>query len=107
MISRLLPRGSWSSGPLVIMMVAKPAAAPQLVPAAQTSATKISVISTPAGADIEVDGGFVGNTPSVIEVASGEHAITVSKNGYKSWERKLKANGGNVNLNVELEAQAK
>ena len=57
--------------------------------------------------DIEVDGGFVGNTPSVIEVASGEHAITVSKNGYKSWERKLKANGGNVNLNVELEAQAK
>ena len=87
--------------------MAKPAAAPQLVPAAQTSATKISVISTPAGADIEVDGGFVGNTPSVIEVASGEHAITVSKNGYKSWERKLKANGGNVNLNVELEAQAK
>jgi len=31
----------------------------------------------------------------------------VSKNGYKSWERKLKANGGNVNLNVELEAEAK
>ena len=65
------------------------------------------MISTPAGADIEVDGGFVGNTPSIIEVASGEHVITVSKNGYKSWERKLKAGGGNVNLNVELEAQAK
>jgi len=31
----------------------------------------------------------------------------VSKSGYKTWERKLKANGGNVNINAELEAEAK
>ncbi len=82
-------------------------AAPQIQQVAISNVTKMSVASNPAGADIEVDGGFVGNTPSTIDVSAGEHTVTVSKNGYKNWERKLKANGGNVNLNVELEAQAK
>jgi len=87
--------------------LAKPAiaATAQVVPVAVSSATKISINSTPAGADIEVDGAFVGNTPSTIEVATGDHTVTVSKNGFKSWERKLKAGGGNVNLTVELETK--
>ncbi|HEX3738585.1 MAG TPA: PEGA domain-containing protein [Terriglobales bacterium] len=83
------------------------AAVPQIQPVAQSNATKISVVSNPVGADIEVDGAFVGNTPSTVDVPVGDHTITVSKNGYKSWERKLKASGGNVSLNVELEAGAK
>jgi hypothetical protein len=81
--------------------------APQVQQVAISNVTKISVASSPAGADIEVDGGFVGNTPSTIDATAGEHTVTVSKNGYKSWERKLKTNGGNVNLNVELEAGVK
>lgn len=87
--------------------LAKPAiaATAQVVPVAVSSATKVSINSTPAGADIEVDGAFVGNTPSTIEVATGDHTVTVSKNGFKSRERKLKAGGGNVNLNVELETK--
>jgi hypothetical protein len=87
--------------------LAKPAiaATAQVVPVAVSSATRISINSTPAGADIEVDGAFVGNTPSTIEVATGDHTVTVSKNGFKSWERKLKAGGGNVNLTVELETK--
>ena len=84
-----------------------PTTAPQIQQVAISNVTKMSVASNPAGADIEVDGGFVGNTPSTVDVSTGEHTVTVSKNGYKNWERKLKANGGNVNLNVELEAQAK
>lgn len=84
----------------------RPAAA-QVVQVAESNVTKISVASNPAGADIEVDGGFVGNTPSTIAVPPGDHIVKVSKTGFKDWERKLKANGGNVNLNVELEAQAK
>jgi hypothetical protein len=81
------------------------ATTPQLQTIAQTSTTKISVTSNPASADIEVDGGFVGNTPSTIELASGDHTVMVTKTGYKPWERKLKANGGNVSLNIELEAK--
>ena len=84
-----------------------PAPAPPVQQAAATSMTKLSIASTPAGADIEVDGGFVGNTPSTIEVALGDHTITVSKSGFKSWERKLKVTGGSVNLTAELEAQTK
>ncbi len=83
----------------------KPAAQVQQV--AQSSTTKLSIVSTPNAADIEVDGGFVGNTPSTVEVPSGEHTVTVSRNGYKTWQRKLRASGGDVNLNVELEPQAK
>jgi len=70
-----------------------------------SSQTAISITSTPPGADLEVDGKFVGNTPSSVSLASGEHAIKVTKKGYKAWERNLTASGGSVNLNAELEQQ--
>jgi hypothetical protein len=82
----------------------KPVPAAPLQQAAESNMTKIAVESSPAGADIEVDGGFVGNTPSEIELPAGEHTVIISKKGYNSWERKLKASGGSVKLNVELEA---
>src|SRR4051812_15676080 len=44
--------------------------------------------SVPPGADIEVDGSFVGSTPSDLEVGDGEHMISVRKTGFKEWSRK-------------------
>jgi PEGA domain len=74
-------------------------------PASATA--KLLLESEPSGADIEVDGSFVGNTPSDVQVADGEHAITVKKTGFKNWERKLKvSSGSNVHLNAELEKTA-
>ena len=67
------------------------------------SAGKISVSSTPPSADIEVDGSFVGNTPSTIETTPGDHLLAVKKSGYKTWERKLKVTGGTVTIAAELE----
>jgi hypothetical protein len=87
--------------------ILKESTAAQVQQMGETNLTKLSVVSNPAGADIEVDGAFVGNTPSIVDVLVGDHTVTVSKNGYKSWERKLKASGGSVSLNVELEAGAK
>ena len=80
----------------------------QLVSVSQTSASpvavgQLSVSSNPAGADIEVDGNFVGNTPSAVDVASGEHTVVVKKSGYKDWSRTLKVTGGTVTLSVEFE----
>ncbi len=72
-----------------------PAAAPQVV--------RVSVSSTPDGADIEVDGSFAGNTPSTIELPPGEHSVTVTKAGCKPWTRKIKLSGGEVRLIAELE----
>jgi hypothetical protein len=67
-------------------------------------AAKLHVESVPPAADIEVDGDFVGNTPSDVQVAEGEHTVTVKKLGFKAWERKLKVSGGSsVNLGAELE----
>jgi hypothetical protein len=73
--------------------------------AADSNETHVSVASMPTGADIEVDGSFVGNTPSTINLPAGDHTVVVSKSGCKTWERKMKANGGTVNLNLELEQQ--
>ena len=68
------------------------------------STARVSVSSTPDGADIEVDGSFSGNTPSDLEVLEGEHSITVKKTGYKNWERKMKlVAGSNIRLSVEME----
>lgn len=67
----------------------------------------ISISSTPQGADVEVDGSFMGNTPSQLSLSVGDHSIKVTKTGFKPWERKLKVSGGNVSLNADLEqAQA-
>ena len=71
-------------------------------PAAEAQATLV-VDSAPPGADIEVDGGFVGNTPSTVTVAPGSHEITVKKKGFADWTRKLNVTGGNVRLSAELE----
>jgi len=72
--------------------------------ASQTSNNgRISVASTPPNADIEVDGTFVGNTPSVVELTTGEHEITIKKSGYHAWQRKMKILSGSINVTAELE----
>jgi hypothetical protein len=85
------------------------AAAPAMaVPAAVPTTAKVSVTSIPDGADIEVDGSFVGNTPSDIDVAAGDHTVTVKKGGFQNWEKKLRvSSGSNVRLKVEMEKGAK
>jgi len=65
----------------------------------------IEITSVPAGADVELDGNFIGNTPSSIGVSPGDHTIGVKKKGYKTWERKIKVSSGRVNVSAELEAE--
>jgi hypothetical protein len=90
-----------------IPAVEAPAAAPAVaaVPAAAISSTaKLQIDSTPPGADIEVDGSFVGSTPSDVQVAEGDHTVVVKKSGFKNWERKLKSSAGSsVHISAELE----
>ena len=45
--------------------------------------------SDSSGAEIYVDGKFVGQTPSTIQLASGSHHIEVKSPGKSSWERDL------------------
>jgi hypothetical protein len=63
----------------------------------------LNVASIPDNADIEIDGNFVGNTPSSLQLAPGDHIIVVKKTGYKGWQRKMKVAGGDVSVKAELE----
>jgi hypothetical protein len=83
-----------------------PLAAPS-APSAAPSVDQASLIidSTPPGADIEIDGAFVGNTPSTISVVPGSHQIAVKKKGFADWAKTLNVTGGNVHLNAELDQQ--
>lgn len=84
--------------------MAKFGAAPPLAPSASTAQASLVIDSTPPGADIEVDGGFVGNTPSTVSVSAGNHEITIKKKGFSDWSRMLNVSGGNVHLDANLEA---
>jgi len=72
--------------------------------ATATGQASLAVDSTPPGADIEVDGSFVGNTPSSVSVASGAHTITVKKRGYADWSRTLNVTSGSIHLSADLQA---
>jgi hypothetical protein len=65
----------------------------------------LTVESTPPGADIEIDGAFVGNTPSTVTVTTGSHQIAVKKKGFTDWSRTLSVTGGAVHLNAGLEQE--
>ena len=78
-----------------------PPSAPPAPPAAVQASLVID--STPPGADIEIDGAFVGNTPSTVSVAPGNHQIAVKKKGFTDWSKTLNITGGSVHLDAELE----
>ncbi len=69
------------------------------------SASSLTVESSVAGAEIEVDGAFVGSTPSTVSVTPGQHTISVKKKGYAEWSKTMNVSGSSVRLNAELEAK--
>jgi hypothetical protein len=74
---------------------------------ATSARTLVLFSSTPPGAEIQMDGSFVGQTPSSIPVSPGEHSIRITKSGYKLWERTVGTVGGDVTITAELEAEPK
>jgi hypothetical protein len=74
-------------------------------PAAAPAQASLAIDSTPPGADIEIDGSFVGNTPSTVTVLPGIHEIIVTKKGFEDWGRKLNVTSGTIHLNAELDAE--
>jgi hypothetical protein len=85
--------------------VAQPAAVQQPTTPGQTGVS-VTVDSNPAAADIEVDGNFVGNTPSTISLTQGSHEISVKKKGFVDWTRKMNVTGGSVHLSATLDPKS-
>jgi hypothetical protein len=67
------------------------------------SEANVSLSSAPEGAEITVNGLFVGSTPSSIQLSEGEHEIVIQKRGFKAWERRTRITGGKVTIEAELE----
>lgn len=82
--------------------VPEPLTPVQAPPAAQSST--IVIKSTPDGADITVDGKFVGSTPSTLTLMAGDHSIRIEKSGFKLWTRAMTvSSAGSVNIDATLE----
>jgi hypothetical protein len=74
---------------------------PQANPASDPSATCMSYtgacvafVSDPLGADVYVDGKFVGNTPSTLTLTVGSHEIRIEAATLKPWSRTFDAVAG-------------
>jgi len=59
-----------------------------------SGATKVTVQSDPAGAEIYLDEQFVGSTPSILVVAPGKHAFRLHAAGRADWSRQLNVLAG-------------
>ena len=84
--STLQPAGEAGSA------VAGPVAA--LGPGASVPAT-VAIKSEPDGAEIELDGAFIGNTPANVKVEPGAHSFVVKK-GPASWSRSIQIQPGST-----------
>ncbi|HXZ32865.1 MAG TPA: PEGA domain-containing protein [Terriglobales bacterium] len=91
----------------------KPVAAPATTtgtsapPPIAPQQAQLQISSDPAGADIEIDGNYVGSTPSTIGAAAGQHEVSIKKSGFKPWERKITVSTGQISVNASLEPESK
>jgi hypothetical protein len=83
---------------------ASPAPA-QIVPQAAPDAEVLTQVSSdPSGADIALDGDYVGSTPSQIKLKPGTHFVKITKKGFQPWERSIKVEAGESrSIAAELE----
>ncbi|HEX6502981.1 MAG TPA: PEGA domain-containing protein [Terriglobales bacterium] len=89
--------GVGSGGPALV------AASATSTTAASSATAELEISSQPGGADIEIDGNFVGSTPSTVGVAAGQHKVVVKKAGFKDWSREMTVSSGHVSLAAQLE----
>lgn len=93
------PAGAHASPPA-------PPATPAAVATEVAVPCSVFVKSSPNGADITVDGKFVGSTPSNLKLPPGDHKIVVEISGYKGWERTMTVMaGGSVTIDAKLQEE--
>jgi hypothetical protein len=92
------------SKPAPATAAADPPASPTPTVTAAEAEAIIALVSTPAGADVNVDDAFVGNTPATLKLKPGKHTIKVSMTGYKDWSRDMNVlSGSQVSLNATMD----
>ena len=59
--------------------------------------------SSPAGADVYLDGGYKGKTPLTTSIAPGEHLVVMRKQDFGTWQRKIQITVGSRKVTAFLE----
>jgi hypothetical protein len=90
------PSTTSQSAPVVIANGATPTVA------AAVQQSSIAVDASVPNCDIEVDGNFMGSTPSTLNLAPGKHEIVVKKTGYQNWSRTMMVASGSVRLSADM-----
>jgi len=82
-----------------------PSAPPTAAQVSPSEATgTVSVDTTPVGADVYVDGQFIGNSPAVLKLKPGKHTVMVKMSGFKDWSREITCDAGSTaHLTAALE----
>jgi hypothetical protein len=95
------PTAEPQSGPIQ----SDPASSP-VRPAEIVATGTIEVHSTPDGAEVYVDGAFIGNAPATLKLSPGQHTIRVTQSGFKDWSREIAVQAGSeAHLAASLEKQ--
>jgi PEGA domain len=64
----------------------------------------VSLLSTPEGAEVYIDGAFHGNAPATLKLVPGKHNVRVTATGYREWVRELTVGAGSeLRLSANLE----
>ena len=83
---------------------AAPAPAAEVAASGMRETVKCSFSSTPAGAEVTLDGRYVGSTPSVLGLTVGTHVVVISMPGFAQWKRELAvASGSELTVNAVLQ----
>jgi len=59
--------------------------------------------SEPTGADIEVDGQYMGSTFATFSLPPGQHTVRISKQDFAPWQRNVVLFSGTVRVSAYLE----
>jgi hypothetical protein len=85
--------GLYSPQPSASPVSFAPTLAPSESPSTQGTTATVTVERTTANAEVYLDGAFVGNTPTILHVTSGNHVVRLTA-GKDTWERTLAVSDG-------------
>jgi S1-C subfamily serine protease len=73
---------------------------------AQSDKGRLQVVSSVPDAEVYIDGKFVGNAPSAVPLAAGDHTVEVKASKFTDWKRTVSVTGGSdLNVRAVLQPQ--
>jgi S1-C subfamily serine protease len=79
---------------------------PQQQQPIQSNKGRLQVVSSVPDAEVYIDGKFVGNAPSTVPLAAGDHVVEVKASKFADWKRTVSVtDGSDLNVKAALKPQ--